>query len=105
MICFGENPLYIELGLGWGFVATCWGFTPTWKEEPSKFVKRKLDFRGSQHAQRESQPSIGSQPLGVGGREESSKTTRKMSWVEEGRKEGQKREACRSRVSSRKGPC
>jgi hypothetical protein len=75
------------------------------KEEPSKSVKRKLDFRGSIQAQRESQSSRGSQPSGSGGREESSKTVRKVSWVEEARQEAQKREASRSRVSSKKGPC
>jgi hypothetical protein len=65
MFCFGENPLYIELGLGWGFIATCWGFTPTWKEEPSKFVKRKLDFGWSQHGQRYCHIGLGVGHVGI----------------------------------------
>jgi hypothetical protein len=62
----------------------------------------KLDFKGSQQARRESQPSRGSQPSSR--REESSKTVRKVSWVEEAMQDAQKREASRSRVPSKKGP-
>jgi hypothetical protein len=52
------------------------------EEQPPRTVQRKLDFRGSQQAQREHHSSRGSLPSGTGGREESSK---KVSWVEEAR--------------------
>jgi hypothetical protein len=67
----------------------------------SKGVNR---FRGSQQAQRESLSFRGSQPSGSGGREESPKTVKKVSWVEMDRQEAQKREASRSSVSSQEGP-
>jgi hypothetical protein len=58
----------------------------------SQQIQREFDFRGTQETQRESQPLRGSQPSGSDRREESSKTVRKVSWVEEGRQEAQKRE-------------
>jgi hypothetical protein len=66
---------------------------------------RESDFKGSREAQRESQSLNGSQPLGPSGREASSKTIRRVSWVEMTRQEAQEWEASRSRVSSRKGSC
>jgi hypothetical protein len=45
-------------------------------------TQREPDFRGSQQAQRESQPFRGSQPLGLGGGEESPKIVKKVSWIE-----------------------
>jgi len=48
---------------------------------------------------------IRSLPLGSNGREASSKTDRKVSWVEEAKQEAQKREASGSNVSSQEGPC
>jgi hypothetical protein len=71
----------------------------------SQQIQREFDFRGSQQAQRESQPFRGSLPSGSDGREASSKTVRKVSWVEEARQEAQKREASRSNVSSQEEPC
>jgi hypothetical protein len=50
----------------------------------SQQIQRESDFGGSQQAQRESRPSM-SQPSG--GREESSKTVKKVSWVEEARQQ------------------
>jgi hypothetical protein len=67
-------------------------------------TQRESDFRASQQAQRESQSSRGNLPLGSGGREESSKTVKKVSWVEIAMQDSQKREASRSRVSSKKSP-
>jgi hypothetical protein len=46
-------------------------------------IQREPNFRVSQQAQRESQPLRGRQSFR--GKEESSKTTRKVSWVEEAR--------------------
>jgi hypothetical protein len=66
-------------------------------------IQRESDFKGSQQAQRESQPSKESQPSGSCGREESSKTVKKVSWVEMARQDAQKRVASRSRMSSKKG--
>jgi hypothetical protein len=43
------------------------------EEQPPRTVQRKLDFRGSQQAQREHHSSRGSLHSGTGGREESSK--------------------------------
>jgi hypothetical protein len=80
---------------------------PILKNSGKKVVQtqRESNFRGgSQQAQRESQSSRGSQPSGSGGREESSKTVKKVSWVEMAMQDAQKREASRSRVSSKKGP-
>jgi hypothetical protein len=51
----------------------------------SQQVQRESNFKGSQHAQRESRPFRESLPSGSDGREESSKTVRKVSWVEEAR--------------------
>jgi hypothetical protein len=48
-------------------------------------TQRESDFKGSQQAQRETQSSRGSQPSGSCGREESSKTVKKVLWVEEAR--------------------
>jgi hypothetical protein len=53
---------------------------------------------------RESQSSRGSHPSNSSGREESTKTTKKVSWVKMARKDAQKRKASRSKVSSKKGP-
>ena len=66
----------------------------------SKIVQtqRESNFRGSQQAQRESQSSRGSQPSGAGGREDSSKTVRKVSWVEEAMQEVQKQVCTAARV-------
>jgi hypothetical protein len=61
-------------------------------------------LRGSQQAQRESRSSRRSLPSGSSGREESSKTVKKVSWVEIAMQDAQKREASRSRVSSKKVP-
>jgi hypothetical protein len=71
----------------------------------SQQIQREFDLRGSQWAQRESQPFRGSLPSGSNGREASSKTDRKVSWVEEARQEAQKWEASRSSMSSQEGPC
>jgi hypothetical protein len=49
--------------------------------------------------------SRGSQPSSSDGREESSKTLKKVSWVEMARQDAQKQEFSRSGVSSKKGPC
>jgi len=73
------------------------------EEHPSNFVKRKLDLRGSQQSHRDILLFKGSQPLG--GREDSSNTVRKVSWVEKARWDAQKQENSRSMVSSKKGPC
>ena len=50
-------------------------------------TQREFDFRGSQRAQREIQLFRGSQPSGSGGREESPKTIKKVSWVEMARQD------------------
>jgi hypothetical protein len=71
------------------------------EEQPPRTVQRKLDFRGSQQAQREHHSSRGSLPSGTGGREESSK---QVSWVEEARQEALKQEASKSSVSSMEDP-
>jgi hypothetical protein len=68
-------------------------------------TQRDPDFRGSQQDQRESPPLRGSLPSGSNGREESSKTVKKVSWVEEARQEAQKQEASRSSMSSKEEPC
>jgi hypothetical protein len=68
-------------------------------------TQRKSNFRGSQHAQRESHSFKGSQCSGSCGREDSSKTVKKVSWVEIAMQDAQKQEASRSRVSSKKGQC
>jgi hypothetical protein len=48
-------------------------------------TQREPDLRGSQWAQKESQPFRGSSLSGLGGREASSKIDMKVSWVEEAR--------------------
>jgi hypothetical protein len=71
------------------------------EEQSPRIVLRKLDFRGSQQAQREHHSSNESLPSGTDGREESSK---QVSWVEEVRLEALKQEASKSIVSSTEDP-